>query len=278
MTTNIAKPSALPIWDINQTNIATPNSAHQNDGWPELSPGIFGKPPAEYFNYLKNLYYLWLKSIDSLTDQATADDMGVSAQATVSEVIAGTEAYKHITSLGLQGKAASSGEALAKTLTTKFLTAANLADITASDAEIIAESITNKFITPSNIAALVGSWGVPSATFLSTYFSLPTSNGQAPLQFRLIDNGRTLELIGKITKTITIGADVYTWSGLISSKSSMASGDNVQFFVFNVNQSIPILATIYYNGSTTTLSLSPPPNSGDVIVFNNRVPLDSSFI
>lgn len=71
----MAKPTVLPIWNLNDTNTTAPNTAHEDDGW--LAPaGVPEKPPYQYFNYLQRLYHTWLNEInikgilgyDALTD------------------------------------------------------------------------------------------------------------------------------------------------------------------------------------------------------------------
>ena len=61
----VAKPSKLPIWDINATNIVEPQSTNQSDGWQVDANGIPQKPPFQYHNYMWNLQYKWLEYLDA---------------------------------------------------------------------------------------------------------------------------------------------------------------------------------------------------------------------
>ena len=61
----VAKPSKLPIWDINATNIVEPQSTNQSDGWQVDANGIPQKPPFQYHNYMWHTQYKWLEYLDA---------------------------------------------------------------------------------------------------------------------------------------------------------------------------------------------------------------------
>jgi hypothetical protein len=62
----MAKPSTLPEWDTNETNVTEADTSHKDDGW-TVTAGIPEKPPVEYDNWYKNLTYKW---IDYLADSS----------------------------------------------------------------------------------------------------------------------------------------------------------------------------------------------------------------
>ncbi len=73
----MAKPSDLPIWDENQTNIVTTPQDNQDEGW--LNPaGIPEKPPFEVLNYWQNNVYRWLEHYDSYVEVATGGDVDIT--------------------------------------------------------------------------------------------------------------------------------------------------------------------------------------------------------
>ena len=61
----VQKPTKLPVWDANETNIAEPPSTNQSDGWQVDSNGIPQKPPFQYHNYMWNLQYKWIEYLDA---------------------------------------------------------------------------------------------------------------------------------------------------------------------------------------------------------------------
>ncbi len=61
----ISKPSKLPIWDINATNIVEPQTTNQSDGWQVDANGIPQKPPFQYHNYMWHTQYKWLEYLDA---------------------------------------------------------------------------------------------------------------------------------------------------------------------------------------------------------------------
>ena len=61
----VAKPSKLPIWDINATNIVEPQSTNQSDGWQVDANGIPQKPPFQYHNYMWHTQYKWFEYLDA---------------------------------------------------------------------------------------------------------------------------------------------------------------------------------------------------------------------
>ena len=62
---SVAKPSKLPIWDINATNIVEPQSTNQSDGWQVDANGIPQKPPFQYHNYMWHTQYKWIEYLDA---------------------------------------------------------------------------------------------------------------------------------------------------------------------------------------------------------------------
>ncbi len=61
----IPKPSKLPIWDINATNLVEPQSTNQSDGWQVDANGIPQKPPFQFHNYMWHTQYKWLEYLDA---------------------------------------------------------------------------------------------------------------------------------------------------------------------------------------------------------------------
>jgi len=61
----VQKPTKLPVWDANETNIAEPPSTNQSDGWQVDANGIPQKPPFQYHNYMWNLQYKWIEYLDA---------------------------------------------------------------------------------------------------------------------------------------------------------------------------------------------------------------------
>jgi len=61
----IVKPSKLPIWDINGTNIVEPQATNQSDGWQVDANGIPQKPPFQYHNYMWHTQYKWFEYLDA---------------------------------------------------------------------------------------------------------------------------------------------------------------------------------------------------------------------
>ncbi len=63
----MAKPVTLIPWDSNLTNIVTPDTDHQDDGW--LAPGgVPEKPPYQYFNHMMNQTTRWLDAFSDFYD------------------------------------------------------------------------------------------------------------------------------------------------------------------------------------------------------------------
>jgi len=61
----VQKPTKLPVWDANETNIAEPPSTNQSDGWQVDANGVPQKPPFQYHNYMWNLQYKWIEYLDA---------------------------------------------------------------------------------------------------------------------------------------------------------------------------------------------------------------------
>jgi len=61
----IVKPSKLPVWDINGTNIVEPQATNQSDGWQVDANGIPQKPPFQYHNYMWHTQYKWFEYLDA---------------------------------------------------------------------------------------------------------------------------------------------------------------------------------------------------------------------
>lgn len=56
----MTKPTALPLWDTNETSTTDPGATRKSDGW--LVPaGVPEKPPYQVFNHWQNNVYKWLK-------------------------------------------------------------------------------------------------------------------------------------------------------------------------------------------------------------------------
>lgn len=55
----MGKPTALPIFNTNETDAVAPDTARQDDGF-IVTGGVPEKPSYKLFNYLMNSYYKWL--------------------------------------------------------------------------------------------------------------------------------------------------------------------------------------------------------------------------
>lgn len=59
----MAKPTIIPTWDTDETNVTEPDAAHKLDGW--LAPaGVPEKPPFQYYNFWQHNVYTWLNEIN----------------------------------------------------------------------------------------------------------------------------------------------------------------------------------------------------------------------
>lgn len=240
MTTNITKPTKLPEFDTNQTNIVEPDTTHKDDGWSEVSPGLFEKPPAEYFNYWMNLVYLWLQSIDSFTDEATETDRGTVELATQTEVNTGTDTTRVVTPATLNGRTAT------ETLT-------GLVEL-ATQTEVITGTDTSRAVTPATLKGqksifVNNSNGNPniSDTFFdiaanitqSTWESVGPSDAGSPDNTwsaldDLPDDIDWIEvncIVSGITATGTASA-IYTTNAYARKNGSSSSNGDVNRFVY----------------------------------------------
>ena len=220
---------------------------------------------------------------------ATETRTGLAELATNSEVQTGTDTSRIVTPAGLSSRTATetrngiielatNAETQTGTDTSRAVTPAGLQSKMASDAEAQAGTSTTKIINPATLKSFtdyqVGAWGTPTLT-LNGNWSLYSGSSYEALNFRLLDGGRTLEIIGAIT--------------------SAASGNTnpVGYFSGNLNN-LPLNLFIYvpslvatgsgglvtqgfflrFTGTNTYFTCSQTAQNSATCVFNFRTSLD----
>jgi hypothetical protein len=79
----MAKPTELPYWDTNESNIDDPGASRKADGWVLDGFGIPEKPSVEHFNHWQNNVFKWIDYIENKyfpdnTEKLLLNENGIS--------------------------------------------------------------------------------------------------------------------------------------------------------------------------------------------------------
>lgn len=263
--------TGIPEWNTNQeyhiggfsqiSGVAYISQTNNNSG---------NSPATDTTNWKSLINYI----IDNFTSASTTT-AGKVRLSTDGETQTGVLATVAATPKSVQAKASTDTATRQGALTTLFVTPASLQSKNADSSEAKAMTSELRIITPKNLSDLIGAWGSPVATWNTTHQWVPYSGIlNYPFNYRLVNGGREIQFIGRITSPASTLYYMLYWSTKLYSGIDDDRSIYIPSLTTNADGTIGSLRLYYRSADGMTYIEAENIDASTAYDFNCRIPLD----